>query len=384
MATVLRQPGTQYWIAAFRDATGKQHRRSTGETTKTRALEVAKQFERVSKGKGNRQRVRNTFADFYREHFGIDLPFASVRTYCQNWLSTRTVETAKATSSRYEIIVERFLESLGESAETDLNEITKSQITLFRDSCLKRYATRTANTYLKIVKMVFRSARLDGYLWQDPAEGVKTVKTRDSLTRRPFSMDELRSILAVADPEWQSLIKFGLYTGQRLSDLASITWSKIDLDRDEIRIKTRKTGKTVLISIAAPLREHLISQPASDNPQSPVHPRSYAILQAQNGRVGTLSNQFTELLVAAGLREPRNHQSRGIGREGKRVGMDTSFHSLRHTAVSLLKDAGIPDAVVMALVGHESAAMSQRYTHVGKESLAKAAAALPDLSARAD
>jgi hypothetical protein len=29
------------------------------------------------------------------------------------------------------------------------------------------------------------------------------------------------------------------------------------------------------------------------------------------------------------------------------------------------------DAVVMALVGHESAAMSQRYTHVGKESLKK-------------
>ena len=59
--------------------------------------------------------------------------------------------------------------------------------------------------------------------------------------------------------------------------------------------------------------------------------------------------------------------------------MDTSFHSLRHTAVSLLKDAGIPDAVVMALVGHESAAISQRYTHVGKESLAKAAATLPEL-----
>jgi integrase len=59
--------------------------------------------------------------------------------------------------------------------------------------------------------------------------------------------------------------------------------------------------------------------------------------------------------------------------------MDTSFHSLRHTAVSLLKDAGIPDAVVMALVGHESTAISYRYTHVGKESLAKAAAALPEL-----
>jgi len=66
-------------------------------------------------------------------------------------------------------------------------------------------------------------------------------------------------------------------------------------------------------------------------------------------------------------------------RWNRRAGMDLIFHSLRHTAVSLLKDAGIPDAVVMAIVGHSSAAMSHRYTHVGKESLAKAAASLPEL-----
>jgi integrase len=52
---------------------------------------------------------------------------------------------------------------------------------------------------------------------------------------------------------------------------------------------------------------------------------------------------------------------------------------LRHTAVSLLKDAGIPDSVVMALVGHESAAMSARYTHVGREALARAAASMPEI-----
>jgi integrase len=55
------------------------------------------------------------------------------------------------------------------------------------------------------------------------------------------------------------------------------------------------------------------------------------------------------------------------------------FQSLRHTAVSLLKDAGLPDAVVMALVGHASAAMSQRYTHVGKEALSRATGSLPEI-----
>ena len=103
------------------------------------------------------------------------------------------------------------------------------------------------------------------------------------------------------------------------------------------------------------------------------------ILHAQHGRVGTLSNQFSELLVDAGLREPQPHRSKGKGRSGKRTGQELSFHSLRHSAVSLLKDAGIPDAVVMALVGHESSAMSQRYTHVAKEALSKATQSLPEI-----
>jgi hypothetical protein len=53
--------------------------------------------------------------------------------------------------------------------------------------------------------------------------------------------------------------------------------------------------------------------------------------------------------------------------------------SVRHTAVSLLKDAGVPDAVVVALVGDESSAMSHRYTHVGKEALSRAARSLPEI-----
>jgi hypothetical protein len=167
-----------------------KHRRSTGEVLKSRALEVAKQFERVSKGKGNRHRVRNTFADFYREHFEIDLPFASVRAYCQNWLNARKAETSVATHSRYEKTIERFLESLREAAETDLNEVTKSHITAFRDSMLARYATRTANLYLKIIKMVFRR-ETDGYCGK-----IQRRESRQSRTvnRLPADRSHLMSL----------------------------------------------------------------------------------------------------------------------------------------------------------------------------------------------
>jgi site-specific recombinase XerD len=52
---------------------------------------------------------------------------------------------------------------------------------------------------------------------------------------------------------------------------------------------------------------------------------------------------------------------------------------LRHTATSLLKNAGISSSVVQEFVGHDSATVSQNYTHIETESLRKAANALPDL-----
>ena len=379
MASLIRQATSKFWTAAFRDAHGKQIRRTTGETNKKRALVVAEQFERVAQGKGKPQRVRQALTEFYREHYGVELPFSNVRDFAKRWLASRRVETSPATFGRYEHVVSKWLAFLGDAADRGLEELSRSQILAFRDAEIARSAVMTANTKLKIIKMIMRSARLEGYLLQDPAEGVKTVKNRTEVSRRPFSIDELRAVLAVADGEWTSLIKFGLYTGQRLGDLCLLTWTQIDLERDEIRLTTRKTGKSLLIPIAEPLREHILSLDSPNDPRAPVHPRAFEIVATQNGRVGTLSNQFSDLLVAAGLRGPQPHRSRGIGRGGKRTELELSFHSLRHTAVSLLKDAGVPDSVVQALVGHESAAMSARYTHVGKEALAKAAKTLPEL-----
>ena len=73
--------------------------------------------------------------------------------------------------------------------------------------------------------------------------------------------------------EWTSLIKFGLYTGQRLGDLGPPYLGQIDLERGVVRLTTRKTRKSLLIPIAAPLREHLLTLQSGDNPRSPIHPR---------------------------------------------------------------------------------------------------------------
>jgi integrase len=228
--------------------------------------------------------------------------------------------------------------------------------------------------------MLLRAARNDGFLLEDPSQGVKLLKgSGRARLRRAFSLEELRKILTLADPEWQSMIKLGIYTGQRLGDLAGLTWNDVLLNESVIRIRSHKTNLKIEIPIVGPLREHLLALQGRNGSARFLHPGAATKVRAQRGRTNSLSNDFISILVEAGLREKRTHQSRGIGRSGERTPSDLSFHSLRHSAVSMLKHAGVPDAVVMELVGHESAAMSARYTHTGTQQLAEAIQKLPSL-----
>jgi integrase len=65
------------------------------------------------------------------------------------------------------------------------------------------------------------------------------------------------------------------------------------------------------------------------------------------------------------------------GRGGRRRVTEISFHSLRHSTTSLMKAAGISAAIVMDIVGHDSAAMSAHYTHVDEETKRVALSKIP-------
>jgi len=98
---------------------------------------------------------------------------------------------------------------------------------------------------------------------------------------------------------------------------------------------------------------------------------------------GTLSRQFYEILATAGLAKAKSHKvvkGKGKGRDTRRTTGGLSFHCLRHTATSLLKNAGVSDAVAMEIIGHDTEAISRVYTHIEKGALRKAMNAMPDIT----
>jgi integrase len=172
-------------------------------------------------------------------------------------------------------------------------------------------------------------------------------------------------------------VLFGLYLGQRLGDLARLTWRAVDLDSGEIAFTARKTGRRIVLPLVQPLTDHLASLPASDKPNAFIFPHA-----ASAKRTASLSNQFRDILVAAGLVEPRprGHKSSGKGRDQAREASEISFHSLRHSAVTMLKAAGVSDFIAREIVGHESAAVSRQYTHLTTDDKRAAMQRLPDVT----
>lgn len=67
----------------------------------------------------------------------------------------------------------------------------------------------------------------------------------------------------------------------------------------------------------------------------------------------------------------RDHQHEHV-REALKVPKDFVIHSLRHTMLTRLGEAGADAFTIMRIAGHSSVTASQRYVHPTRESLERA------------
>jgi integrase len=273
--------------------------------------------------------------------------------------------------------VERFVEFLGAKSKRDLSTLQPSDNARFRDHEAKERSRSTASFSVKVLRVCLGEAVRQGLLAVNPAVRVKLLKSTAESKRRAFTLSEIKRILRACgdDAEWRGLVLFGLYLGQRLGDLARLTWRAVNLEQGEIAFTARKTGRRIVLPLVQPLGDYLGSLPASDNPDAFIFPRS-----ASARRTSDLSHQFRRILVEAGLIEPRTYESTGRGHSGTRETSEISFHSLRHSAVTMLKASGLSDFVAREIVGHETTAVSRHYTHLSTDDLRNAMQRLPDVT----
>src|SRR5437660_3857106 len=392
MPSIHRQPGRPFWFCAFtlfdpETHTSKRVFRSTKTRDKKQAHEVCRAWHKAAllahNGKLSADAARDVItrgvSDVYPAANLESLESATVRKWCEKWLETKSIEAEESTHARYKRIVDRFLECIGAKANRDLSTLQANDIARFRDREAKALSRATANLSLKVLRVCFGEAVRRGLGAVNPAARVPVLKSRDKSTRRAFTLSEIKRILKACgnDTEWRGLVLFGLYLGQRLGDLAKLTWRAVDLDSGEIAFTARKTGRRIVLPLVQPLIDYLSVLSSIDNPNAYIFPSL-----AKHKRTASLSNQFREILVEAGLVQPlpRGHKSTGKGRSQAREASEISFHSLRHSAVTMLKAAGVSDFIAREIVGHESAAVSRQYTHLTTDDKRAAMQRLPDVT----
>jgi integrase len=393
MPSIHRQPGRPFWFCAFsifdpQTLKSKRVFRSTKTSDRKQALEICRAWHKAALKARNgllsvdaaREVIAQGVSDVFTAANIESLPSASMKSWMDTWLQAKSLEVDESSHARYKRVIERFTGFLGEAkSNRDLSTLHASDVARFRDREAKELSRSTANLGVKVLRICLGEAVRQGLLTINPAVRVKLLKSTAESKRRAFTLAEIKRVLKACndDVEWRGLVLFGLYLGQRLGDLARLTWRAVDLATGEIAFTARKTGRRVVLPLVQPLTDYLASLPASDNPNAPIFPNA-----AKHKRTASLSNRFREILVEAGLVEPRprGHKSTGKGRTQAREASDISFHSLRHSAVTMLKASGLSDFFAREIVGHESAAISRQYTHLSTDDLRTAMQRLPDVT----
>ncbi len=373
MASIWRHPKSKFWYARFARPDGTYTNRSTKKTDRTEAKKVAQAYEDVARRRSSEAQVRRVMSDLFQQMSGSPIASENIDDYFNRWLGRKAVEAEPRTVEKYRNVVQRFLAWQGPQANRDLGYLSVSEIAAFRDSVAKRVRAATVNVYLKCLRTALQDAWREGLIIENPAAKVDAIKRKDSFERRPFTLAELKILVGVATGEWRGIILCGLYTGARLTDVAGLTWQNVDLDRNEIRFVTAKTGRRQILPIAKPLRQWIEDLEATDDPKQPLFPASAKCTAS------ALSKQFYGVLEAAALVPKRDRDTVGTGRDVRRDYSEVSFHSLRHTATSLLKNAGVSDVVAREIIGHDTAAASRVYSHLEQDTLKEALDKMPDL-----
>lgn len=396
MAFLFKRHNSPYLWAGFKDHSGTRRNRSTripkGGTPaqrkerKDEAQKIADEFEESSRGLKTSLELRKSMAELHEQATGERISFKTTIEATGSWLQGLANTIEDSSLGTYEAHTKSFLSYLGPKAEWEVHRIGRTDIEGFRDTTFERVSATSTNNALKTLRMFFRSMKEQGVIGDPPTEFVKTVKEKSDqkpTQKEAYRPEQVRTILShCEDEEWQSLVLWGYSTGQRLGDLARLRWKAIDLKKGTFSFTSKKTDKAMTLPLHPDLWKVLKTLPQPIDKNLPIHPKSFATIPTEGprkGKAATLSAQFARILVKAGLREKRPHRALGNGRNGRKELNALTFHSFRKTAATTLAEQGVPRAVAMELIGHDSADIHEAYVRIGEQAMRDGIAKIPSV-----
>lgn len=227
----------------------------------------------------------------------------------------------------------------------------------------------TLNAELGILRRILKRARL----WARVADDIRPLKEPGSIGRA-LTEDEQQRLLKTAGmrPEWETAYLAAilcLNTTARGCELKGLSWGDADLFSKTLTIRKSKTaaGERIvpLTTVACSALARLRVRAESFGPVEPAH----YVFAAFTPKFTFSGKTVTDYNVTGF--DPTRHLNswRSAWRTlTKKAGLPGfRFHDLRHCAITTLAESGASDSTIMAIAGHVSRRMLERYSHVRME-----------------
>ncbi|MEO6802163.1 MAG: site-specific integrase [Granulicella sp.] len=227
----------------------------------------------------------------------------------------------------------------------------------------------TLNAELGILRRILKRAKL----WARVADDIRPLREPSSIGRALTEDDKQRLLrTAVMRPEWETAYLAAilcLNTTARGCELKGLKWTDVDLFSRTVTIQKSKTAageRTVpLTDVATSALARLRTRAESFGPVEPKHYIFAAFVPKftfnDTNVVGYNVTGYDPTRHINSWRTAWRTLTKKAGLPGFR------FHDLRHCAITSLAESGAADSTIMAIAGHVSRKMLERYSHVRME-----------------
>jgi len=319
------------------------------ESSKSESKTVAKDAERI-----RRRELEESWNQIKRRKLP---PLFSIAA--ADWIKTRT-NIAHSTERSYKLAISQLSTDFGRKLLCDVSavDLAAYQTRRKRDGV----SNRTVNLEMGVLRSILRRNKM----WEPISGDVGFLKESPSPGRALSADEESRLLGAASRSRCRSLypvVMLALNTGMRVSEIRGLTWAQVDFLGSALTVGKSKTQAGT--GRAIPLNSRAISMLkqwrglfVGAQPEHYVFPHE---------KYGLAGNKRQPCAWEIDPEQPMHRWKVAWENARKAAGVACRFHDLRHTFISRLAESQASDSTVMALAGHVSRAMMERYSHIRME-----------------
>ena len=301
------------------------------------------------------ERATRLAAELSDGSFKRNPPAVSITDAVERYLGYLATESrARRTCVRYRGELIRFADFAREHHVVGLDRVTPSLLDLYRSDRKAVVSDTTLAHEGVVIKQFFKWARSRHMIRENPVADYRIAKPVRS--RKPVpTLEQVNAVLARCSSRLANLITMSSFTGMRSGELQGLHKADVYLDAGFVHVHRQIEGPTK----------------TRTERRIPIHPRIRPVLKQlvdADQHELLVTSQASERYPGGGRPISTKRLNEEFQAAAKRAGITGfSVHSLRHFFNTFCVNAGIPERVVRAWMGHGDRSMTGVYYSLSDE-----------------